>query len=142
MKTFFKFLLVLICLVPLFSNAAIQQNTKLLSQPAISNSHIAFIYAEDLWIANRDGSNPRRLTIDEGRESTPIFSPDGKLIAFEAEYDGNTDVFIVSVNGGVPKRLTWHPYYEGVQDFSPDGKKVLFFLNGIPIRIGLHNCMK
>ena len=127
MKTFFKFLLILICLVPLFSNASIQQNTKLLSQPAISNSHIAFIYAEDLWIANRDGSNPRRLTIDEGRESTPIFSPDGKLIAFEAEYDGNTDVYIVSVDGGVPKRLTWHPYYEGVQDFSPDGKKILFF---------------
>ena len=127
MKTHLKFSLVLICLLPLFSNASLQQNTKLLSQPAISDSHIAFIYAEDLWIANHDGSNPIRLTIDEGVESAPIFSPDGKLIAFEAEYDGNTDIYIVSVNGGVPKRLTWHPYYVGVQDFSPDGKKVLFF---------------
>jgi len=127
MKTLIKFILALICLVPITLNASIQETTKLLSQPAISNSHIAFIYAEDLWVANRDGSNPKRLTVDEGIESAPIFSPDGKLIAFEAEYDGNSDIYIVSVNGGVPKRLTWHPYYEGIQDFSPDGKRVLFF---------------
>ncbi len=127
MKTLFKCFIVLFCIIPFFSNASFQQNTKLLSQPAISDNHIAFIYAEDLWVANRDGSNPRRLTIDEGIESSPIFSPNGKQIAFEANYDGNSDIYIVSVDGGIPKRLTWHPYYEGIQDFSPDGKKILFF---------------
>lgn len=50
-------------------------DTRMLAQPAISSSHIAFVYAEDIWIANKDGSNPRRLTIDEGAESNPVFLP-------------------------------------------------------------------
>lgn len=101
-------------------------DTRMLTQPAISANHIAFVYAEDLWIANSDGSNPKRLTIDEGLESNPVFSPDGKLIAFSAEYDGNIDVFTVPVTGGVPTRLTWHPGSDLVRDISPDGKSVLF----------------
>ena len=101
-------------------------DTRLLWQPAISNNHIAFIYAEDLWVANRDGSYPQRITVSEGSESNPVFSPDGKMIAFTGQYDGNTDVFLVPVTGGVPKRLTWHPGADLVRDFSPDGKKVLF----------------
>ncbi|MEO7313695.1 MAG: DPP IV N-terminal domain-containing protein, partial [Ginsengibacter sp.] len=101
-------------------------DTRLLWQPAISNTHITFIYAEDLWVANRDGSYPQRITVSEGVESNPVFSPDGKMIAFTGQYDGNTDVFVVPVTGGVPKRLTWHPGTDLVRDFSPDGKKVLF----------------
>jgi tricorn protease len=100
--------------------------TRLLSQPAASSTNIAFIYAEDLWIADADGSDPRRLTVDEGIESDPFFSPDGKIIAFSAQYDGNTDVYSVPVNGGVPSRLTWHPGDDLVRGFTPDGKKVLF----------------
>lgn len=103
-----------------------QTETKLMQQPALSDSHIAFIYAQDLWVANKDGSNPKRLTIDEGVEANPIFSPDGSMIAFNAEYDGNYDVFIIPTAGGVPKRLTWHPYNDIVRDFTPDGKNVLF----------------
>lgn len=128
MKKRVHFLLCLACLSIIgYELKAIDTgNTRLLSQPAISKSHIAFIYAEDLWVANRDGSNPRRLTVDEGIESFPVFSPDGSKIAFSAQYDGNTDVFIVEVTGGVPRRLTWHPGGDLVRDFSPDGKKVLF----------------
>jgi len=101
-------------------------DTRMLSQPAVSKSHIAFIYAEDLWVMNPDGSGPRRLTVDEGIEGEPSFSPDGKLIAFSAQYDGNTDVFVIPVEGGVPTRLTWHPGSDQVRGFTPDGKKVLF----------------
>jgi tricorn protease len=101
-------------------------DTRLLWQPAISKNQIAFIYAEDLWVANVDGSYPRRITVSEGSESNPVFSPDGNTIAFTGQYDGNTDVFIVPSAGGVPKRLTWHPGADLVRDFSPDGKKVLF----------------
>ena len=101
-------------------------DTRLLWQPTISKNHIAFIYAEDLWVANRDGSYPRRITVSEGLESNPVFSPDGSTIAFTGQYDGNTDVFIVPVAGGVPRRLTWHPGADLVRDVSPDGKKVLF----------------
>lgn len=101
-------------------------DTRMMTQPAISEKHIAFIYGEDLWIANADGSQPRRLTVDEGIESDPCFSPDGNLIAFSAQYDGNTDVFVIPVEGGVPRRLTWHPGEDIVRGFSPDGRNVLF----------------
>jgi len=101
-------------------------DTRLLAQPAISENHIAFIYAHDLWVADADGSNPRRLTVDEGNESGTCFSPDGKLIAFSAEYDGNTDVFTIPVEGGIPTRLTWHPGSDYTRGFTPDGKSVLF----------------
>ncbi|TKC00761.1 S41 family peptidase [Pedobacter cryophilus] len=101
-------------------------DTRLLWQPTISKNAIAFIYAEDLWVANKDGSYPRRITVSEGTESNPVFSPDGSMIAFTGQYDGNTDVFVVPTAGGVPKRLTWHPGSDLVRDFSPDGKKILF----------------
>lgn len=101
-------------------------DTRMMTQPAVSASHTAFIYAEDLWVMDADGSVPRRLTVDEGIESDPVFSPDGKLIAFSAQYDGNTDVFVVPVEGGVPLRLTWHPGNDLVRGFTPDGTRVLF----------------
>ena len=111
-------------LTPVF--AIDNTDTRMLSQPAASANNIAFIYAEDLWVAKSDGSQPKRLTVDRGIESSPVFSPDGKTIAFSAQYDGNTDVYIIPVDGGVPKRLTWHPSPDLVRGFTPDGKNVLF----------------
>lgn len=102
------------------------KDTMLLSQPAISKTHIAFVYANDLWSADIDGKGVRRLTTDQGVESNPVFSPDGKYIAFSAQYDGNTDVYVVPVEGGVPRRLTWHPGPDIVRGFTPDGSAVLF----------------
>ncbi|MEE9500976.1 MAG: PDZ domain-containing protein, partial [Candidatus Aminicenantaceae bacterium] len=102
------------------------KDTKLLSQPAISKTHIVFAYAGDLWVANIDGTGVRRLTTAQGAESVPSFSPDGSLIAFSANYDGNTDVYVVPVEGGVPKRLTWHPGSDTVRGFTPCGSSVLF----------------
>jgi tricorn protease len=104
-------------------------DTRLLSQPAISKTNIAFVYAGDLWIADIDGKSVRRLTTDEGVESNPVFSPDGTLIAFSAQYEGNTDVYVMPSAGGVPTRLTWHPGPDIVQGFTPDGSAVLFTSN-------------
>ena len=101
-------------------------DTRLLTEPAITADRIAFIYAGDLWTCGLDGGNVRRLTSDVGFESSPAFSPDGKWIAFSAQYEGNTDVYVVSADGGVPKRLTWHPGNDVVQGFTPDGKSVVF----------------
>lgn len=100
--------------------------TRLLSDPAISNAHIAFAYAGDLWLTDIDGQHPRRLTIGEGMETEPVFSPDGKTLAFTGNYDGNMDVYTVPVEGGIPKRLTWHPDPDVVQAFTADGKGILF----------------
>ena len=121
------FVLVFTIAMPVFLAGKININdTKLLSQPAISKTHIAFGYAGDLWVANIDGKGVRRLTTAQGLESNPVFSLDGKLIAFSAQYDGNTDVYVVPVDGGVPRRLTWHPGYDIVRGFTPDGSSVLF----------------
>src|SRR5262245_31369232 len=102
------------------------RDTKLLTQPAVSAKHVAFIYADDLWVADLDGNNVRRLTSDTGAEMSPVFSPDGQTIAFTAEYEGNLDVYTIPVTGGPPKRLTWHPSPDLVRGFTPDGKSILF----------------
>jgi tricorn protease len=101
-------------------------DTRLLTDPAVSANAIAFAYANDLWVANLDGTNVRRLTSHPGVESGPKFSPDGSMIAFTGRYDGNTDVFVVPTAGGVPKRLTYHPNNDVALGFTPDGSAVLF----------------
>ncbi|MFC2155773.1 PDZ domain-containing protein [Acidobacteriota bacterium] len=102
------------------------KDTRLLSQPAVSKNRVAFVYADDLWTANIDGTGVRRLTSAKGRETNPVFSPDGKWVAFSGNYDGNVDVYIVPAAGGIPKRLTFHPGGDGVRAFTPDGSAVLF----------------
>ena len=117
-------------------------DTRLLAEPAASARHIAFAYDGDVWVASLDGGEVRRLTTAPGEERRPRFSPDGELLAFSGEYDGNVDVFVVPVAGGVPRRLTWHPDDDEVECFTPDGNRVLFrsprprarvFLSGPPI---------
>ena len=71
------------------------QGTRLLRQPTLSDNQVVFVHAADLWKAPLTGGNAVRLTSDEGYESSPRFSKDGKWIAFTAQYDGNTDVFVI-----------------------------------------------
>lgn len=110
------------------------RGTRLLREPTVSQNHIVFVYANDLWITNRNGGVARRLTSGEGDENDPHFSPDGSKIAFTAQYDGNTDVYVVSAEGGQPERITWHPDNDEVTGWTPDGSKVLFISErkGVP----------
>jgi tricorn protease len=98
----------------------------LLQKPAVSRTHLVFSYAGDLWLVGRDGGDARPLTVAPGAETGPYFSPDGSLIAFTGEYEGNPDVYVVAATGGVPRRLTWHPGRDEVTGWTPDGKQVLF----------------
>jgi tricorn protease len=107
------------------ANGQDKTDTRLLSTPAMSAGKIAFVYADDVWVAGLDGSGPKRLTSHPGEEQNPYFSPDGKHIAFTASYDGNDDVYVIPTDGGEPTRLTWHPGDDIVRGFTPDGK-VLF----------------
>jgi tricorn protease len=97
----------------------------LLRHPSVSRTQVVFSYADSLWIASRDGGDARRLTTG-GHERNPIFSPDGTLVAFTGEYDGNPDVYVVPATGGVPRRLTYHPGPDEAVGWTPDGKQVLF----------------
>jgi len=100
--------------------------TRLLSQPAVTRDHLAFVYAGDIWVSDRNGQHPTRITTHPASEFAPHFSPDGNWIAFSAGYDNNIDVYVVPVQGGQPRRLTWHPAADLVTGWSPDGKRVLF----------------
>jgi tricorn protease len=100
--------------------------TRLLRTPTVSATQIAFAYANNIWVVERAGGTARRLTSFPGQTTNPHFSPDGKWIAFSAEYAGNTDVYVVPAEGGEPKRLTWHPGNDVAQGWTPDGKAVLF----------------
>jgi len=106
--------------------AATEPATRLLRQPTVSKDHLAFVYAGDIWVSDRDGQHPVRITTHAATEFAPHFSPDGNWIAFSAGYDGNVDVYVVPVGGGQPRRLTWHPSADLVTGWSPDGKRVLF----------------
>jgi tricorn protease len=102
------------------------RETKLLRNPDVSATEIVFVYAGDLWIVDRDGGDARRLTSASGLESQPRFSPDGGMVAFTADYDGQYDVYVIPAMGGEPRRLTFHPDRDEVLDWSPDGKRILF----------------
>jgi len=98
----------------------------LLRKPTVSKTHIAFSYGGDLWIVDRNGGEAKRLTSDVGIEIDPMFSPDGTVIAFTGEYDGNEDVYVVPTAGGIPKRLTTHPSADQVVGWTRDGKRIIF----------------
>ena len=106
--------------------AADPSETRLIRQPTLSKDHLAFVYAGDIWVSDRDGTHPSRLTTHPASEFSPHFSPDGRWIAFSASYDNNTDVYVIPVEGGQPRRLTWHPAADVVAGWSADGKRILF----------------
>ena len=106
--------------------SAFGQGTQLLRQPTLSQTEIVFVYANDLWKVSKAGGQAIRLTSNEGEETLPHFSPDGKFIAFTGEYDGNVDVYLIPASGGEPQRLTWHPGADLVTGWSPDGNYITF----------------
>ncbi len=101
-------------------------DARMMRQPDVSATHIAFVYAGDIWVAPKSGGEAVRLSSPRGEESFPKFSPDGATIAFSGNYDGNTDIYSVPVIGGLPQRITHHGALDRVIDWYPDGKSILY----------------
>ncbi|MDE2125555.1 MAG: PD40 domain-containing protein [Armatimonadetes bacterium] len=99
---------------------------RLARMPDISKTSIVFVYGGDLWLVSRNGGTARRLTASPGPKAFPKFSPDGKWIAFSAQYDGIAAVYIIPSTGGDPIQLTYHPTPSIVDGWTPDSKAVLF----------------
>ncbi|MDR8390097.1 PDZ domain-containing protein [Aliifodinibius sp. S!AR15-10] len=109
-----------------YSNSFAQVDARMLRQPDVSESHIVFSYADDIWIVSKSGGTANRLTSAKGQESFPRFSPDGTTVAYTANYDGNNDIYVIPAEGGVPVRVTHHPMNERVLGWFPDGENILF----------------
>jgi len=110
--------------------ADVNPNAGMMRFPDVSANHIVFRYANDLWLAPREGGTALPLANPRGAESMPRFSGDGQTIAFIGNYEGNTDLYTIPLAGGVPVRVTHHPAGEILCDWTPDGK-LLFASNGM-----------
>jgi tricorn protease len=108
------------------ASAAAAGASQLMRNPDISAEHLVFTYEDDLWLADATGGPARRLTNGPGFENAGKFSPDGRWLAFSADYDGGVDVYVMPVAGGEPRRLTFHSGADQVLDWHPDGRRILF----------------
>lgn len=97
--------------------------------PDVSATQVVFTYANDIWIMPKTGGTATKLSSPAGVEMFPKFSPDGKSIAYTANYDGNRDVYMLPTTGGVPVRVTEHSFMDRLVDWTNDGKSLLFSSN-------------
>ena len=98
------------------------QGTRLLREPTISATQVAFTYGADLWIADRAGGLARRLTSTPAVEADPHFSPDGKWIYFNSERSGVMQIWRMTPDGGNQEQVTHDDYANWFAHPSPDGK--------------------
>ena len=108
------------------ARAAVEPHAGMLRYPDVSATHIAFLYANDLWLVPREGGVATPLASPPGEEQYPRFSPDGTTLAFMGNYDGDLDLYTVPVSGGTPFRVTHHPATETLTDWTPDGRLIYF----------------
>lgn len=98
--------------------------------PAISQDRIAFVYANNIWVAPREGGMAKPITTPSGAESFPRFSPDGSTLAFVANFEGNRDIYTIPVNGGLVTRVTHHPAAESLAGWVGNDR-LLFLTTGL-----------
>lgn len=116
--------LFLLSSVPLFA----QVTPEWMRYPSISpdGNTIAFTYKGDIYSVPANGGEATRLTFHTGQDYMPVWSPDGKTIAFASERYGNFDIYKMDAKGGAATRLTFHSADEEPYTFSSDGKEVYF----------------
>jgi tricorn protease len=90
--------------------------------PALASNKIVFTAEGDLWKVDVTGGLAQRLTSHLGSETNAAVSPDGKLIAFSAQYEGPTEVYTMPIEGGLPTRRTFDGEAAIVAGWTPDGK--------------------
>ncbi len=110
--------------------AEVRPHAGMLRFPDVGPTHIAFRYANDIWLVPREGGVATPMASPPGQESLPKFSPDGGRLAFMGNYDGNVDLYTIPVAGGSPLRVTHHPTTEVLTDWTPDGR-LIFYARGM-----------
>src|SRR4051812_7833991 len=120
------FALALFALLVFCAATAFAKEARLVRYPHYHEGRVAFSYLGDIWVADEDGRNVQRLTVNRARDVYPRFSPDGKWIAFSSDRNGNLDVYVMPSTGGSVKQLTFHSSEDSVLNWSPDGRSILF----------------
>src|SRR3990172_1833592 len=92
--------------------------------PAISGDQVVFTAEGDLWRVGIRGGVAQRLTTHPSEESRPAVSPDGKILAYSASYEGPTEVYTMPLEGGVPTRRTYEGSSGQVVGWTPSGKVI------------------
>jgi len=92
--------------------------------PALHGETLVFAAEGDIWRVDFQGGTARRLTTHPGEETHPAISPDGKILAFSATYEGPTEVYTMLIEGGVPTRWTYESDSSIVVGFTPDGRLI------------------
>lgn len=118
MSSFTKKLAAILLLFLFSGSLSAMEDARLLRYPDINNDLIVFVYAGDIWAVNANDGEARQLTSHEGFELFPKISPDGKWIAFSAEYSGSRQIWVMPAEGGEAKQLTW---YNSVGMMPPRG---------------------
>ncbi len=125
-KSMMVILIFALAVVAIVPSADAQIDARMLRFPDVSDTHIAFVYAGDIWIVPKAGGTAQRLSTPAGEESLPRFSPDGSKIAFTGNYDGNSDIYVVPTFGGLVERITHHPMPDRMLEWYPDGESILY----------------
>ncbi|MFG6465358.1 S41 family peptidase [Roseateles sp. BYS87W] len=97
-------------------------------QPALQGDQVYLVAEGDLWRVGAQGGEAQRLTTHAGQETQPAVSPDGRWLAFTAQYDGGTEIYLMPTAGGPPRRLTWEGGGMRVWGFTAGGE-VLYTAN-------------
>lgn len=100
-----------------------------MTEPSLSpdRKEIAFVSGGDIWSVGAEGGAARLLVSHPATESKPLFSPDGKWLAFTSNRTGNGDIYILEIETGSLRRLTFDDVNENLDAWSRDGKWIYFF---------------
>ena len=133
------FLLLFFYMTFIVTESAFAKEARLMRFPNAVADTIAFSYGGDIYVVPKEGGTALRITSSEGYEMFPKISPDGRTVAFSAEYDGAREVYTIPITGGSPKRMTYSPSIPDVPDrdgpdkivmqWSADGSKIIYRAN-------------